>query len=224
MASRYRLASAALVFSALAGLGAYQAQAGVLGLNLQLLAPWQKFGSSADAVCAPLWVKEAQNDPALKCYLTENAARLCDPRERLHLAYIMRAYRWDAAMLTANTFIAVVKPATMPVATPQKLQQAQNELTGSMNGASGERHGMTALREITEKRIDNIVKARPATLDAALDVDMLAPDELSAPLRHIARTGLMQKGEFGWWPGRLVDEAFEGVAAARACKDISRAR
>jgi hypothetical protein len=223
MASRNSLAATALVISALAGFGAYQARAGVLGINLQLLAPWTAFTSTSDAVCGPLWVRQAQNDPALKCYLTENAARFCSPQERLHLAHIMRRYRWDAAMLSLNAIISVIKPATMPVATPQKMMQAQNELDAQLSGQSGARHDMTALREITEKRIDNIIKARPATLDAALDVEMLAPGELTGLLRAIALSGLMRKGDFGWIPGGLVDEAFDGVPTQRGCADFSMA-
>jgi hypothetical protein len=223
MFSRYKVATAALVLSALAGFGMHQARAGVLGLNMRLLAPWSKFTSAADAICASLWVTEAQNDPALRCYLTVNVARLCDAGERLHLAHILRRYRRDAAMLSVNAVVSVVKPMTMPVATPRKLSQAETELKTRMNDRSGARRDMTALREVTEKRMDNIVKARPATLDAALEVETLARDELVGPLRLIALAGRMQKGDFGWMPGSLVDEAFEGVGASRGCADFLKA-
>lgn len=222
MASRHRLAAAALIFSALGGFGAYQAKAGVLGLNMRLLAPWTRYTSATDARCGPLWVKHAQNDPALRCYLTQNTARLCDPRERLHLASVMRRYRFDAAMLSVNTIVSVVKPTTMPVATPQKFAEAERELSERLDGRSGSDPDMTALRQITEKRMDNIIKARPATLDAALEVETLASDELTRPLRFIARAGLMSKGDFGWWPGRQVDEAFEGAAPAGGCAEFSK--
>jgi hypothetical protein len=222
MASKHSIAASALIISAVIGVGAHQARAGVLELNLRLLVPWTKFTSAADPTCAKLWVTHARNDPALRCYLTTDIARLCDSNERLHLANTLRRYRWDAAMLSVNTIIAAVRPLTMPVATPQQLQQAHRELSGHIDDHSQPDREMSALRVITEKRIDNIAKARPVTLDAALEVEVLAPDKLVAPLRSIARAGLMSHGDFGWMPGGLVDEAFEGAATPRGCADFSK--
>jgi hypothetical protein len=217
MASRYTKATLALVASAMIGVAAHQARAGVLIPNIQLLAPWAKFTSVTDPLCSKYWVKHAQNDPALRCYLTTDIARLCNFNERLHLAHTVRRYRWDAAMLAINTVIAAVKPLTMPAATAKQMQQAQEGLSAQINGRPDPNGGMSALRAITEKRMDNIAKARPATLDAALEVEVLAQDELLDPLRTIARAGLMKRGDFGWAPGRLVDEAFQGVAGGRVC-------
>jgi hypothetical protein len=221
MASKYAVASCALIVSAVVGFAVHQGQSGALGLNLKLLAPWKELASSADAQCASLWVKHAKNDPALRCYLQTNVARLCDPDERLHLARILRRYRWDAAMLSINTMIAAVKPMTMPVATHQQMQEAHKELSGIIEGKPRTPDEKSALQAITEKRIENIVKSRPATLDAALKVDVLPRDEILGPLRSIAMAGFMQEIDFGWAPGGLVEEAFEGVGAKRSCNALS---
>jgi hypothetical protein len=223
MASKHSIAASALIVSAIIGVGAHQARAGVLDLNIRLLVPWAKFTSAADPKCARLWVTHARNDPALRCYLTTDIARLCDPDERLHLASTLRRYRWDATMLWANTIIAAVRPLTMPVATPQQLQQAHQELSAQIDGHSQPNREMSALRAITEKRIDNILNSRPATLDAALEVELLPHNELLSPLRAIAIAGFMRKGEFGWAAGGLVDEAFESIASGQVCKDRTSA-
>jgi hypothetical protein len=219
MASRLKVVTTALLLSAMAGFSAHQARAGVLGLNLRLLMPWANFTSAADSACKRLWVRHARNDPALRCYLTADLARLCSAQERLHLASMFRRYRWDDAMLTANTIIAAVKPLTMPVGTPQQFQQAQQEISSRADSPPEPKTGVSALQEITERRMDNIAKSRPATLDAALDVEPLAYDELLAPLRSIAMAGYMRKGDFGWAPGALVQEAFENVSAGHVCED-----
>jgi hypothetical protein len=217
MLSRFLIAGTSIFISALAGLGFHEYRAGVLGSNLRLLAPWTDLTSSADPQCAGLWVKRAQNDPALRCYLTTDVARLCNPNERLHLANVLRAYRWDSAMLSWDSIVSVVKPETMPAARSEEVQQLQDEIRASVEGRAAPRKEMSALRKITEKPMENVSKARPATLDAALDVEALDPGEISGPLRSIALGGFMLKTDFGWLPGGMVDEAFEGVWVKRAC-------
>jgi hypothetical protein len=123
-------------------------------------------------------------------------------------------------MLAVNSIFSIVKPMTMPVGTSQKLRQAERELATRINDRSGARHQMPAFREINRKRVENMEKARPATLDAAFAVEQLQQQELVRPLRFIAQRGIMQMGDFGWAPGALVEEAFEGVRIKRACPNF----
>jgi hypothetical protein len=48
--------------------------------------------SRIDGNCKSKWVDNARNDMALKCYLSLDLMRLCDPAERAHLSWLVSQY------------------------------------------------------------------------------------------------------------------------------------
>lgn len=195
-----------------AGLGVIASMAASGGLRRNFAISLGGLESSADSVCAPLWIANARNDPALDCYLTHNVERLCSVPEKLHMASVLRRYRFQTLRFEFNVLFAVLWPRLMPVATTEDLAQARAEVAAAIDGKAGPREPK-ALRKIAEARLRAIVESRPEGLDAALDVEELPQARHVASIRAIASRGLMKRHEFGWFPGDFVSAAFADIRA-----------
>lgn len=180
------------------------------------------FISSADGACKKMWVPNAKNTPAIVCYLTTNVSRLCDPREKKHLAKVMRSYRNDRIAFSAQMSMAGFKAVSiarggesmnnMKIMSQSVAKQSSNQnyqLSAAESKAFDE-HG---------KMIKKMEAVGDDIFDRTRDMKHISDQALAAKIRKLGTSGYMAKGDFGWFPDELVKAAFTGIkAAGTACK------
>jgi hypothetical protein len=171
-------------------------KAGLLEIARSGLADWQRPPtSSADAVCAGLWVNNARNDMALRCYLKTDVMRLCAPEERVHLAWLVRRYgahekAYEQALL--GTIARLRGRATVEL-------------------AKGEDPAAAYGRAVAEA-------ARPlqnAEFRRAAEIEILLDREVMALFGAVVRVGLLTRADLGGPIPEAIERAFkpgEGVA------------
>jgi hypothetical protein len=190
--------------------GMFVALAGLSGWLLNDFGSGYK--SSVDALCQPLWVKMARNDPALSCYLTADIARLCKPEEKSHLAAVIRRYRWDEYVSVAATAYSLVMPGLFGVAEDDGRETIDSLMRARMGGKP-------LSPELEEKMINDIIASKKrgverfkiAGLEKALEVETLSDEVFIQRIQYIGHQGYMSEWDFGVWNDRLVTEAFDGL-------------
>ena len=181
------------------------------------------FISQADAECRDLWVPNAKNTPAIVCYLTTNVARLCDPREKKHLAKVMKQYRldrhsFDSQMVFAGMKAAVVMQNSLSTSNVTGMFKAIDEV--SREGGPGPSvAGVQAFESHmkTLQKLDDISSS--GSLEAALELEHIPDKELVKKIRRLGTEGYMTKGDFGWMSDELVGSAFEKVQEPKSSCD-----
>jgi hypothetical protein len=181
------------------------------------------FISAADGPCKRMWVPNARNTPALVCYLTTNVARLCDHREKKHMAKIMRSYRNDRVALTSQLMMGGVKA----VAIARSDESMNNIRTMSESVAKAQNNENYVMTHADQKAFDAhgkmIKKMEKAVMtpgiSASFAMTHISDKALAGKIRRLGAAGYMKKGDFGWFPDELVGEAFKDIkTAGNACK------
>jgi hypothetical protein len=181
------------------------------------------FTSTADGACKKMWVDNVRNSPALNCYLTTNVARLCDAREKKHLAQIIRSYRNDQMAYTAKMTLGGLQAGMMM----QSSESMNNLRTISQSTA---RQSVDQNYELSQeekdafdshgKLLQRMEKAAEVSGWGAInDMKQFSEEELAKKIRRIGASGYMSKDDFGWFPDVLVSAAFQNVKATGSpCK------
>jgi hypothetical protein len=198
--------------------------------------------SRVDPICKPLWLKNAQNDQSLRCYLQKDIARLCNADERKHLAATLIKYRHDSDQFQADMVKSITLPRVAVALRPGEFADALNEakrIVGSADGTfesraqimSGEDAAGSGYVKPYEPQKDgpmfqlekhfqeDVKRYTPATLEAALNLELLPRDELVAALRSLGEAGYVRAADFGWFADSLASEAFDGLLQkSSSCK------
>jgi hypothetical protein len=181
------------------------------------------FTSSADGACKKMWVPGGRNTPALNCYLTTNVARLCDPREKKHLAQAVRTYRNDTIAYDAQMMMGGFKA----VAIAQGGQSMQNMQTMSRSIAKQQNNENYKLSTEENKAFEEHMKmvgrmeqaVRTPAIINSIGAGKISEEEIARKIRRLGRSGYLAKGDFGWFPDPLVSAAFSDIKiTGSACK------
>jgi hypothetical protein len=181
------------------------------------------FISAADGACKSKWVPNGRNTPALVCYLSTNISRFCDPREKKHMATIMRSYRnnrvaHDAQMMAAGfkaVSIARSGESMQNIQTmSQSISKQQNnegyELSAAENKAFEDHAKMV-------KRMEESV--RTSGIMGSMGLNHISDEALAKKIRRLGTSGYLAKGDFGWFPDEIVSAAFKDIkVTGSACK------
>jgi hypothetical protein len=196
----------------MAGILIWLTVSGQLGRNYAIWSAGSELRSSADTACAPLWVINARNDPAIHCYLTTDISRLCKPSERVHLAKTFRSYHREANRYVANVLVRMFGPLIFPSVTASQVGAAQEEARVSIMGEpAGKNYKPGAMRDLAETRMKDLERFNVDGLDQALAVQRLPDEEIIAAVKKIAESGLMSQDDFGWFADTFIDDAFGKV-------------
>jgi hypothetical protein len=208
----------------------------IMGLYLPSLQnPFaEELKSRVDPICKPLWLKNAQNDQALRCYLQKDIARLCNSDERKHLAATIIKYRRESDQFQADMVKSITLPRVAVALRPGEFADALNEAVRVVGSADGTFESRTRImsgedptgsdyvkpyepqengpmQRLESHFQEDVKRYTPSTLEAALNLDLLPRDELVAALRSLGETGYVRAADFGWFADSLVSEAFVGV-------------
>ncbi len=163
------------------------------------------FVSKADPICAQYWVSPGWNDEAMICYMVEQVDRLCDPRERLHLAAKVQLYRTESERLKGK----VIREAVLN----QKDRFAEIKAEVDNFGKNTSKP-----RKVEKKKPRKYGKNYTVEESVAMfQQKVMNPDaryqntELSDHLRVIFAKGYMKPWEFGTIKDRIVRDAMDGV-------------
>jgi hypothetical protein len=190
--------------------------------------------SRVDPICKPLWLKNAQNDIALRCYLKTDKERFCNPDERKHLATTIIKYRRESDQFQADMVKSITLPRVAVALRPGEFADALNEAVRVVGSADGTFESRTRImsgedptgsdyvkpyepqesgpmQRLESHFQEDVKRYTPSTLEAALNLDLLPRDELVAALRSLGETGYVRAADFGWFADSLVSEAFVGV-------------
>lgn len=154
--------------------------------------------SVVDGQCARLWVARARNDPALECYLKQQASRLCETLERENLGWKFRLYAHDNGLFVADMAVTLVSFNTNLAA--QTATDPNGDTVKAIQSA-----GDKSSKEIRDNGVA-----------AAMRVNMIPRIKLVAMIHELALRGLISLDDFGWWPDSLISDAFEGMAGVKS--------
>lgn len=160
--------------------------------------------SRVDAYCASLWVNEARNDPALRCYLTKDIKRLCVPSEKIHLGYIMKKYVSDRTNYEA-------KLSGYIMGTQVGLSQGPQQKADGTTETSMEQYS-----RVTRQKAQAL---KEQGFDKAFQLESTLDDDLVAMIRKLGEGGYMKESDYGWFAGDLVAQAYHelGPIPAPTC-------
>lgn len=182
------------------------------------------FKSRADMACAGHWSKGERNDTSILCYLTTDVERLCDIRERQHLASKLSEYRSDRSVFETKALAEGVKTVTsLSGALTQTFNEVQKEIAmfDSISNDSGNANYRAQRRNSSHS--SNSGEPGSALIAAFGGFNNLtasrAPDgQIAQSIRKLAGQGYVTKWDFGLLPDSLVVRAFtdlpEGVQNA----------
>ncbi len=179
--------------------------------------PWaSKFVSVVDASCGAGWREGYPNDKQLKCYLTQNVKRLCNPEEKKRLVAVLSRYRDDKSSYVASVGVSMLSV----------IGKAQTEgLAMGMAAAKMERDLGDPSISVDQKfsQLHNVVGMGKDIIEAPQRLidnrgDYVPPQELVNSIRDIMRAGIMSTSDFGWFPDDLVYVAAKNaVVKGKAC-------
>lgn len=165
----------------------------------------EDFVSASGAECDKLWVENARNDPAISCYLTTNVSRLCDPRERAHLAGKFKTYKHQSTVF--ETQIVLTGLRTSIALQNQMGGQAQGMFTSLDNQINGK--GTKKDLQAVEKWTNSLENIQDHNLDAAFALKKVPDSSIVQMIRTLGESGYMTKWDFGWWTDSTVARAFD---------------
>jgi hypothetical protein len=151
--------------------------------------------SAADGTCAQLWVNGARNDPALLCYLSHDVERLCKTSEKMHLAYTMKRYLSDK-----TDFEDKLRRFTLSVPATLNAEGPIFKADGSPEDP------MLEFNRVARQKAEEL---KAQGFDKALKLDSALDKDIQAMIWKLGERGLIQKSDFGWSPGYLVESAFQ---------------
>jgi hypothetical protein len=184
--------------------------------------------STADAACKSKWVKNAQNDPALLCYLQTQRARLCNPAEKQHLKQLFAQYlkQKDQFASDINDLQNLPKQAaaknTTEVALVLKASSDMMNGGGSFSSlANGTQSAdpmedpklQAAMQKINNSYNAEMNRLKTPALVAALAVPQVPRLQLVAAIKILGEYGYIEKSDFGWFPDVLIADGFAEVNA-----------
>ena len=192
--------------------------------------------SIADASCRRLWVKHAQNDPALLCYLTAAPSRLCDSAEKQSLLAVISLYRSHANSFNSDLQTAYNGPRWAALSRPREFIAAMREAVaisagdgdGTFSSMAHDSNGNVitnfskeepqgqAIKTLDDHFAEDAKRLKPPTLDAAMKVGRVPYGQLIDALRQLQKQGYLSESDFGWFPDSLVSDALNGNPKAKS--------
>jgi hypothetical protein len=180
----------------------------------------EAFVSKADAACGGLWKDGERNDAALKCYLTTQASRFCDPQERVHLSQIISNYRKGANKLQGQLISGVYKnlaeTRSSLVTMHSEVARLDKEIAKAKKAKgtiAGER--VTELEIELERTLNFQGKGEfdpwnHPVIKQNTDAKAGRQAEVShaRKLQALAEAGFVSESDFGWFPDKIVKSAF----------------
>jgi hypothetical protein len=173
------------------------------------------FTSAVDGACKKMWVANGRNTPALNCYLTTNVARLCNPREKKHLAQVIRSYRNDVIAFNSQMMLGGFKAVAIARSSEsmenmkimsQSVAKQQNNQNYEMSAAETQAFADHA------KMVGKMEEvARTPAIMNSLGTEQISEKEIAKKIRRLAASGYVSKGDFGWFPDDLVAAAFNNI-------------
>jgi hypothetical protein len=181
------------------------------------------FVSAADGACKSMWVPNGKNSAALSCYLTTNVSRLCDPREKKHLARVMRSYRNDLVaydsqmMMSGFKAVAIARSSesmnNMKIMSQSVARQSKNQ---DYRLSSAETKAFADHSKMVQKMEEAV---RTPGIMGSIGKAQVSDEALAAKIRRLGTSGYMSKGDFGWFVDVLVTNAFDSIkVAGSVCK------
>lgn len=149
--------------------------------------------SRADALCSNLWVNGARNDPALDCYLQKDVARFCDVKERKHLA---------------NTFTLYMSERT---AFYDKIKDYQSGMSLGMAQAAAAHPEEDTMHMVARVGRENAERIVDEDFRKAWKLHTILDQDLAKSVSMLVTAGYISRSDFGWYPGPIVEMAFEDV-------------
>lgn len=172
--------------------------------------PSAAFTSRIDAQCGEGWVAGLPNGKQLKCYLTVDVARLCDPRERKHLAGIIDKYSSDEsiydARFTAATLESMIKMQTGWAELGYKSAELQRATDAGADTA--------ALDAEVSDMVGDFLR-EPERLQTEARRNHVPQHELVSLLRGVMKEGYLSRDDFGWYQQSMVNKALDGLTEVR---------
>jgi hypothetical protein len=181
--------------------------------------------SIADASCKSKWVKNAQNDPALLCYLETQPERLCNPSEKQHLAELFDRYAKQTeifkkdlldlqelpkqAAATNTAEVALVMNANVEMMNSGSFQTLSNGTKSVDPMESPELRA--AIKKIEDSYNAEAKRLKTPALLAAMAVPQLPRSKMVAAITKLGEAGYLQKSDFGWFPDAMVADAFADI-------------
>jgi hypothetical protein len=180
----------------------------------------EAFVSKADAACAGLWKDGERNDAALRCYLTTQASRFCDPQERVHLSQVISRYRKGAKELQGQLIGGVYKnlaeTRSTLVTMHSDIARLDKEIAKAKKAKgtiAGER--VAELESELEKTLNFQGKGEfdpwnHPVVKQNTDAKTGRQAEVShaRKLQALAEAGFVSEADFGWFPDKIVKSAF----------------
>jgi hypothetical protein len=180
----------------------------------------KEYTSIVDFSCKGLWIKNGKNDLALNCYLTQNIRRLCEPREKQHLAAMVKQYRMHRDSYETKIMVGGMKSALTMRNSMGDIAESGKALFKSFGQSQNGGSGGTFDAEAFKKHTDIVIKIQKSAglghMEAAMDMKHLSDDTLVYSIRKLGKAGYMSKGDFGWFADELVGEAFADLTPEAA--------
>jgi hypothetical protein len=144
--------------------------------------------SRADGTCKQKWVDNARNDMALKCYLSVDVMRLCDPAERAHMAWLVSQYEQHEDNYEETLLSLLV--------------QVQ---LGYAAASATEKDPFSALNTAQRNAAESIMTPE---FRKAVKLPTLLDKEVTELFRKVYRKGLLKRDDLNWSIPHSVERAF----------------
>lgn len=165
--------------------------------------------SSADGACKKLWVKAANNGPALDCYLTTDIRRFCNPDERSNLLFVIRKYREDRMAWDTGRFMGGIK--TIAIMRESGVQSDVQAFARSIENPESDEANRTGA-DAHVNRLARLTEAASGGLsDDAWRLEKIPDKDLIARLRSLAKRGYVSSSDFGWVVDPLAKAALKDL-------------
>jgi hypothetical protein len=144
--------------------------------------------SRADSSCKSRWVDNARNDMALKCYLSVDVMRFCEPAERAHLAWLVSQYEQHQANYeqTLMTYLVQVQ-------------------MGYNNAFATERDPLKALNKSQRNAAESVMTPE---FRKVMKLPTLLDKEVAELFRKVFRKGLLKRDDLNWSIPSYIEKAF----------------
>lgn len=201
---------------------------GVTLPRLSLFSESEEFVSKSDGPCKGLWRSDQVNNSALRCVLTVDRERFCDPREREFISTSIAKYRSELKIVEAKLTTNHLSEFGSQLKATAKLAPTIFEAMRHQRQAEKKPGGMT---KEDMRRLKNLLAPADAYLngnqsfdgpDARIAQNLFVADANNAEITHavalrkLIEAGYVKNEDFGWSPDRIVKIAFKG---ARTPKD-----
>lgn len=161
-----------------------------------------------DAQCGKGWEEGLPNDLHLRCYLTTDVSRLCQPREREHLVSVLERHASDTA-----AYERAMMSAALSAISEVSSRGAELGLASARAQAAQQNNDQEGFLRNLGEAVDigqDIVK-KPQDLMRKANERELPSRELETAIANLMAKGLLSAQDFGWFKPGLVKRAAEQV-------------